>query len=266
MEEILEIINFAPSIMWLSFKNFIVFVLESENLRQWITSLFTPLTLWLIANKVTLELAKQQNKDADERNKKETLINYLDRMTALLIDKHLSLKSFESAEARAARALTVSVLRELDLERRKQLIDFLYEAELIQYRCSGAAPALLKGVNLSELDLSEVYLEKADLTNTNLKNAKLINTKLFEADLTRANLDGADLSEAKLTKAKFNYTFLSQTKLHEAYLPEAILIQSNFRKLKETDLMRVNFNKAKYDDENCFPDNFNFGQKRMEKI
>lgn len=68
MEEILEILNFAPSIMWLLFKNFIVFVLESENLRQWITSLFTPLTLWLIANKVTLELAKQQKKDADERN------------------------------------------------------------------------------------------------------------------------------------------------------------------------------------------------------
>lgn len=187
-------------------------------------------------------------------------------MTALLTDKNLSIKAFHSSEARVARALTVSVLRELDLERRKQLIDFLHEAELIQYRCSGAVPALLKGVNLSELDLSEVYLEKADLTDTNLKNAKLINTKLFEADLTGANLDGADLSEAKLTKAKFDNTYLSQTKLHEAYLPEATLIQSSFLNLKDTDLTRVNFHKARYDDESWFPSNFDFGQKRMEKI
>jgi flagellar basal body-associated protein FliL len=102
----------------------------------------TPITALLITLFVTRELEKQKRKDTEERNRQEALKDYLNRMTTLLIDKNLSQKPFESPEIQVARALTLSVLRELDLERRKHLIDFLYEAELIQYRCSGTSPAL----------------------------------------------------------------------------------------------------------------------------
>lgn len=237
-----------------------------EELYRWAGIIATPLILWLIANNVTLELAKQQHKAADEQNRQKILNDYLNWITILLVDKQLSLKPFRSPEARVARALSVSVLRDLDLERRKHLIDFLYEAELIQYRGSGSSPALLKGANLSELDLSGVYLEKADLRGTNLKNAKLINAKLFKADLSNANLDGADLSEAKLSEAIFDKTYLNQTKLYKAYLMGGTLIQSSFMNLKDTNLSTVNFTQAKYDDATYFPGGFNFAESKMVKI
>lgn len=238
----------------------------SSSILDYLKALATPLTALLITPFVTGKLEQQKRKDTEERNRQEALKDYLKQMTQLLVNQNLSQQSSGSAEVKAARALTLSVLRELDLERRKHLIDFLYEAELIQYRCNGASPSLLKGANLSELDLSGVYLEKADLTETNLKNAKLINAKLFEADLSQANLDGADLSEAKLTKAKFNHTYLCETKLNKAYLVKATLIQSSFLKLKDTDLSEVNFCKAKYDDETFFPSDFDFALNKMQKI
>lgn len=238
----------------------------SSSILDLLKAVATPITALFIAFFVTDRLEQQKRKDTEERNQQEALKDYLNRMTTLLIDKNLSLKPFESPEVRVARALTLSVLRELDLERRKHLIDFLYEAELIQYRCSGASPTLLKGANLSELDLSGVYLEKADLTGTDLKNAKLINAKLFGADLSQANLDGADLSEAKLAEAKFNHTFLGKTKLHKAYLSEATLIQTQFTNLKDTDLNEVNFHHAEYDDPTFFPDSFKIKAAEMIKI
>ncbi len=226
----------------------------SSSILDCLKALATPLTALLITPFVTGKLEQQKRKDTEERNRQEALKDYLKQMTQLLVNKNLSQQPSRSAEVKAARALTLSVLRELDLERRRHLIDFLQEAELIQYKCSEDPPALLKGANLTELDLSEANLVNAHLSNADLSNAKLNGAYLNHADLTDADLSYVDLSNATLTKAnlrnanlreaKLSRVWLNEADLSEAYLFEADLSGKVGAKLSKANLNKVTLTKA----------------------
>ena len=198
-----------------------------------------------------LEIADQQRRNeleiADQQRKEDSLQRYLDRMQELILDKGLK-RSEKDAEIRSvARARTIAALRDLDGDRKGQLMRFLYEAGLITRKAVGEKSgerqitrviidlrdADLRGTNLRDADLSFSYLDHADLSNADLSNANLRGAHLRHTNLSHADLIYANLSQAILTDANLNSSNLRFTDLSTANLSQAILTNAN---LNSSDL------------------------------
>ena len=104
-------------------------------------------------------------------------------MNQLLLAKDLR-NSEEDSEVRApARARTLTVLGRLDSGRKGRLLQFLYEADLIDRQ----KPVVeLTGVDASDADPSRAILGGADIRGADLNGADLSGAVLVEADLSCA--------------------------------------------------------------------------------
>ena len=156
------------------------------------------------------EVSDRENTD----NQRETALQaYIDNMSELLLHENLR-GSAEDAEVRKiARVRTLTVLPRLDKVRKRSVLLFLHESELIDKD----KPI----VNLNGADLSNAKLSRTDWDHTNLRRANL-----RKANLWRAYLDDADLSHADLQGAKLNPTTLMGTTLKNAQLQKADLSSS----------------------------------------
>jgi membrane protein implicated in regulation of membrane protease activity len=130
-----------------------------------------------------LEVENQRAQDA-------AIQAYLDQIGNLLLDEHRPLRQSEQRdEVRTlARARTLTMLRRLDGERKGTVLQFLYEAGLINTD---------RIVDLTGADLRGADLYGADLRMANLSDAHLRLADLHSAVLSNANLRGAtDLEHA----------------------------------------------------------------------
>jgi uncharacterized protein YjbI with pentapeptide repeats len=118
------------------------------------------------------------------------LQNYFKEVGTLLIEQPLRQARPGDNLSTVVRAQTLAVLEGLDPNRKRILLQFLYESRLIHR------------------DTLVVSLVSANLSGANLSGANL-----FRADLSEANLSGASLSGANLRE-----THLHGTDLHGAYL------------------------------------------------
>src|SRR3712207_5418984 len=115
-----------------------------------------------------------------------------------------SRSSVEGSEVRTlARARTQTVLGRLDSRRKRSVVQFLYEADLINKEnpVVGLSDVHLSGADLSKTDLSEADLSGARLTDADLSGADLSETDLSEAHLSWADLSWANLSGAEVSGA-----------------------------------------------------------------
>jgi len=98
-----------------------------------------------------------------------------------------------------ARAQTLAVLEGLDPDRKRILLQFLYESNLIE----AESPAIsLLGANLRKANLGGANLERANQLGANLEEAYLEETNLEETNLEKANLVGVEgLTQQQLNKA-----------------------------------------------------------------
>jgi uncharacterized protein YjbI with pentapeptide repeats len=157
-----------------------------------------------------------------------------------------------------ARARTLLTLRSLDEDRKMLLLQFIYEAGLIN---NSDTVISLQQANLSNLDLDRAFLSQINLQETVLSNiglagaklqganfsvaelsqAALGNAFLFEANLNRADLSRADLNQAILVRAN-----LSGADLNNANLQGAFLVRANLRgaNLRDANLRNANLNEA----------------------
>ncbi len=163
---------------------------------------------WLAAAQENLQ---QQQQAEEQRAQDEALQAYIERMGNLVLDEGL-LTSQEDEEVRTlARARTLTILGRVDGARKRSVVQFLYESQLIQkdkpiVSLSGAdltdadlSGADLRGADLrvaelTDADLSDADLRGADLRVAALRRANLSRAVLFDADLSHARLRGADLS------------------------------------------------------------------------
>jgi len=181
------------------------------------------------------QASEAMNKD----NQREAALQaYIDKMSELLLREGLR-GSAEDAEARKiARVRTLAVLRGLDAARKVSVLQFLYEASLIDKD----KPVInLTGADLRDIDLSGVELHLADLRGVDLRGADLRSAGLSGANFHLANLSGADLSGASLAQAKLFLANLSRTNLSGTDLSGANLHLAN---LSGTDLSKTNLNGA----------------------
>lgn len=252
----------------------------NKALWDWLQLLIIPVVLaiggfWLNQVQKGREQRATEQQATLEReltrdNQQETFLQaYLDKISELLLEKDLR-KSTKGDEVReVARIRTLTVLRRLDAERQGSVLQFLYEAglidkcqciinlngaELVKVNLSTRAHFPLlgdtsSGAKLSGAKLSGVNLSLSWLQNTNLREADLSEAKLYgaympEADLREADLRGAFLSNAKLigtnlsganlSGANLSGVDLSRADLSEADLSEANLSEANLKEAKVT--------------------------------
>src|SRR5215213_1104983 len=150
----------------------------------------------------------------DQRAQDTALQAYLDQMTELILEKNLRDSKEESEVRTLARARTLTVLGRLGPDRKRSVLQFLYESTLVQQ----SNPI----VDLENANLSEATLRGANLSDATLAYATLVYANLNYASLNQANLRGAELSDANL-----NETDLRGAKLSDATLAYDTLVYAD---------------------------------------
>jgi len=142
----------------------------------------------------TAEKRADTERDIALDNQQEAALKeYLDKMSALLLENDLS-KPVELEKVRKiGRVRTLTALRRLDGERKAIVLQFLYESGLIDKSMSVVD---LTGADLSKTNLSHANLRGADLRAAILRGATLGGANLSEANLSKTDLWGADFNGA----------------------------------------------------------------------
>ncbi|NJL23604.1 MAG: pentapeptide repeat-containing protein [Leptolyngbyaceae cyanobacterium SM1_3_5] len=134
----------------------------------------------------------------------QVLSDYFNQVSTLV------LQSNSPAAKGVARSLTLTVLPQLNGDRRGLILKFLAESNLLN---------LTAGTPLENADFSEAKLDRASLANLQLTGVNLQAAQLIQADLQAANLQSALLQTAILREAN----------LQGAKLTEANLMRSNLQ-------------------------------------
>jgi uncharacterized protein YjbI with pentapeptide repeats len=192
------------------------------TLWDWIMLLIVPAViagggLWFNSQQ-----REREQQIANERAQDEALQAYLDQMSQLLADKERPLHRAQPRDSLStvARARTLTVLPRMEKDRKRSVVQFLYESGLIKknslvVELHGAdlREANLRRANLLEADLSGADLRRADLSDADLSGAVLRWTELLEADLIGANLSGANLNKADLRESNLRWAYLRKANL-----------------------------------------------------
>jgi uncharacterized protein YjbI with pentapeptide repeats len=190
---------------------------------------------------VERELAKQRAQD-------EALQAYLNQMSQLMLDRKLLETEQSDPVHTLAQARTVTILRRLNSDRNRDILQFLREAyqgdEIDTLHNSNLSEANLKGANLDSFDL-----QRTDLSGANLRDAYLAFSDLSKAKLNGANLRGADLhGDTNLRHADLSGANLGGADLHgDTNLRHADLSGANLRSADlhgDTDLSNTNLSEA----------------------
>ncbi len=177
------------------------------------------------------EHARIEREFADDNRCEAALQAYIDNMSKLLLEKSLR-KSQPKDEVRTiARALTLTVLPRLDSKRKRNLLLFLFDADLVD---RGGRIVDISDADLSGVDLSDVHLWRTKLVHDNqLQQERFepVSADLSGVSLQNANLNGADLSDVKLgAKSVLDLEIsLKLTGKGVANLSKAQLVGANLR-------------------------------------
>jgi len=193
--------------------------LEDKTLWDRLELVVIPLALALIA--FWLNNSEKQNARhlALDIQQDKALRSYVDRMADLLMNDYDRL--FQDGVTRnVASARTLTLLRELDKDRKAEVIKFLYEAKLIQ---KDNTAIQLTGADLRYIDLSHTDLLRCNLSGADLRHANLIGTvltfsNLRRADLRYANMFGGVFADVDLLYSDLRHAILYFTNLNKAEL------------------------------------------------
>ncbi len=204
---------------------------REKTLYDWLQLAIIPAVLvvggFLLNNTISrTEREATEKRDQTERdvaldNQREAALQaYIDSMSELLLEKKLR-ESGEDDEVRMiARVRTLTVLPRLDGERKGSVLQFLYEAGLIN---KDKCIIDLRGANLKGTKLVIPNLNSANLRETNLREASLVGADLSGADLSHANLYAACLTVLIAPKMKKSESYVIKTRLRGADLSWANL-------------------------------------------
>jgi uncharacterized protein YjbI with pentapeptide repeats len=188
--------------------------IPAKTLWDWLQLLIVPLFLAVGAWLIDGSRKRSERLLESDRQRQKTLEDYYACITDLLLRGQLK-GAGASAEARSiARTRTLAALRLLDSGRKAQLLQFVYEAGLID---AGSA------INLNGADFTGALLDEATLIRAELRGADFRSASLRNANLQYADLRGSDFSEAALTGAWLQKSRLVQARMINADLTDANL-------------------------------------------
>ncbi len=234
---------------------------RGKTLWDWMQLLFIPVALavagfWFNHRERDIE---QQRVEADreisyDNQREATLKEYIDKLSELLLHENLCKSEPESEVRKVVRIRTLTVLPRLDSRRKRSVLQFLYEASLINRN----NPIVdLQGADFTDAFMDHIDLHGAMLYKVNLSGARLWDANLCEADLSDASLGvnykilsvdkdgepddmkadqtylgGANLSGAILRNTDLHGAYLNRANLSKAVLDGADLSQANLRGTK----------------------------------
>ncbi|CAF4858915.1 unnamed protein product [Rotaria sp. Silwood1] len=174
---------------------------------------------------------------AEEERQDNRLIEYLNGISTLMF----STQPLDPL----LRAKTMSVLRQVDVKRKREVILFLYEAKLIRSDMNSGIPIIsLQDVNLDNVDFSDlrppytqvisnfyyetrIALRGVSLRNTSFQRRNLYRSDLAQTDCTRSNFSSVDLLEVDFSYAKLVECNFENARFNSVNLQNANLSQSN---------------------------------------
>jgi Pentapeptide repeats (8 copies) len=167
----------------------------------YITSTVVSLVIifWLSIGNVTHQFYSFATELKADFHHQAVLSDYFKTMTSLLVEDNLKNNQQKSA---IVRAMTQATLEELDPGRKRYVIMFLQDANLLQ-GSSNKQPSLLWGANLVGANLQGIVFKSTNLQGTNLAKADLRGTDLRGANLKSANLDDSCYDTLTLFERKF---------------------------------------------------------------
>ncbi len=215
---------------------------SGKTLWDWMQLLFIPVVLavagfWFNHRERKIE---QQRVEADreisiDNQREAALKEYIDKLSELLLHENLCKSEPESEIRKVARVRTLTVLPRLDSRRKRSVLQFLYEASLINKN----KPIVdLQGVDLTDAFMEHIDLHGAMLYKVNLSGARLWGANLSEADLSDASLgvndkilsvdkdgepDDVETDRTYLVGANLSGAILRNTDLYGAVLDGANL-------------------------------------------
>lgn len=216
----------------------------AKTLFDWLKLLIIPLSLGLLGWSYKEAEKSKAKKNEEERSKNETLDSFFKIMSELLIDHKLANISNVEIKAMAKTRINMA-LNQLDGTRKGQVLQFLYESDLIDY-----TPKIkLLGANLNDVILDHIVLGNAEIRGACFKNASIKEANLNGIVLNSSNLEKANLSGSQVENADFGYTKLTKCKLKNMDLTSvdfegADLTKANLKgsKIKQDQLDSI-FNK-----------------------
>jgi uncharacterized protein YjbI with pentapeptide repeats len=216
---------------------------QQRTLWDWLQLLIIPVILAIGGYLFSFTTRRNERDIATDNQREAAFQSYIDKMSELLLEKHLRESQPEDEVRTIARVRTLTTLSRLDEARKRRVLQFLHESKLID---KGKSIVALNEADLSETDLSFANLYGADLSKTDLSGAdlmfaNLLEANLMEADLSGASLIGAGLIGASLIKADLNGSDLSGANLDGSDLSGANLSGSD---LSETSLKGANLSRV----------------------
>ena len=258
-------------------ENIIKYHQPEKRFLDW-SNLIVRFTIPCLLSFLGWQFQKIDKKKAEDNLSEEAIINYLDSIAKLLLDKELqkelysdfkiilnkkSRKSFAHAKITSfdnedndnhvhdvARIRTITILRRLEGDKKRQalIIRFLRDAELYDFIFRNAnlsiinlKEAALKGANFQKANLGNAILNKAALEEADFQATNLANANLAQANLAGANLAGAVLFATNLQETNLEGAQLGGTQLGGANLKQAILHKA---KLEGAQLGGANLKQA----------------------
>jgi len=181
----------------------------AKTLFDWLKILILPLSLgllsWLYKED---EKAKEKKKEVN-KNKKEAYDSFVDGITNLIKDHGLS-SSSPTAETRALALNKLnSALDEVDELIKGQIIQFLYQSNLIDSN----PKLILLGANFSPVILDGIILVDSEIKGAYFQNSSIKEAKLNNACFDSCHFENSDLSNSHVVKTDFSYSNLKGCKL-----------------------------------------------------
>ncbi|CAF3999501.1 unnamed protein product [Rotaria sordida] len=229
-----------------------------KDILKVIGVLLVPLMLGL----ATLMLTIQNTTDAKENRKKDLDIAQREReQTGYLADEErqdnrlaeylndISTLMFSNQTLDPLlRAKTLSVLRQVDVKRKREIILFLYEAKLIRTDINSGIPIVsLEDVNLDNVDFNDLQSPYTQLTSNfyyhthmalrgvSLRNASFQRRTLYRSDFAQTDCTHADFSSVDLLDVDFSYAKLVECNFENARFDSTNLQNANLSQSNITD-------------------------------
>jgi len=187
------------------------------------------------------QLQRESDEEQTQALGNETVFsNYIKNMADVILSSSTRMGNQHYI---VTRALTITVLRQLDLEKKKLVILFLYDSWIIHrggniflVNSPADPPKHLKGAILNNVNFSnDLELPGIVLRSVTLINASFSNSDLQDSDFSNSILIGVNFAGSKLDGARFFDTKLQRTNFHGASLQNAQFIRSNLTQSTITD-------------------------------
>jgi hypothetical protein len=182
---------------------------QGQAPQDWVVLLIVPLAIAGVGYVYTSYETRRMQAVEKMRAEEGRLSPLLDEMNDLIFDHNLRDSPPGADLRRVARTRTLTVLLNMDSERKRRPLKAVYELDLV----SRASPilsldqadldrAVLPETVLPGIDMHGVYLRYVDLTGADLRGANLSGARLDDADLSRANLREAAVTQEQLDRTK----------------------------------------------------------------